>query len=75
MVQGWPPGIKSCSMSPFTVLVLVLAIRTASNCWLLALNVAVACGLLHIVGKVCGCFVPVNKVYVDLHALASHLQA
>jgi len=38
-------------MSPSTVLVPVLAIRMASNCWVPALNIAVAHGLLHIVGR------------------------
>ena len=40
MIQG-PLTRKSCSVSPSTVLVLVLAIRMASNCWLQALKVAV----------------------------------
>ena len=35
---------KTCSVSPSTVLVPVLAIRTASNCWRPALNVVVAHG-------------------------------
>ena len=56
MVRG-PLSRKSCSVSPSTVLALVLAIRTASNCWLLALSAAEVQGLLHIVGKVHGCFV------------------
>ena len=38
---SWP---ESCSASPSTVLVPVLAIRTAGNCWLPALNVVVAHG-------------------------------
>ena len=33
--------LKSCSVSPSTVLVPVLTIRTASNCWLSVLNVAI----------------------------------
>ena len=54
----------------------VLAIQMASNCWLPALNVAVAHRLLHIVGKMRGCFVLVKKQqHVDLCALASHVQA
>ena len=48
-------------MSASTVLFPVLVILMASNCWLPALNVAVVHGLLHIVGKVCSCFVVVNK--------------
>ena len=41
----------------------------------LDLNVAVAHGLLHIIGKVHRCFVLVKKQWhMDLHALASHLQ-
>ena len=52
---------KSCSMSASTVLFPVLAILMASNCWLPALNVAVAHRLLHIMGKVCSCFVVVKK--------------
>ena len=69
-------GLKKLfHMSPSTVLVLVLAIQTASNCWLPALNIAVVHGLLHIVGKVRGCFILVKKQqHVDLCTLASHLQ-
>ena len=37
---------ESSSVSPSTVLFQVLATQTASNCWLRALNVAVAHGLL-----------------------------
>ena len=40
---------------------LVLLIQAASNCQLLALNVAVVHGLLHIVDKVHGCFVLVKE--------------
>ena len=48
-------GLKKLFMSPSIVLAQLLAIQMASNCWLLALNVAVAHELLHIVRKVC-CF-------------------
>ena len=61
MVQGRPAGIIRWSMSPFAVLVLLLAIRMASNCWPPALNVAHT--LLHVVGKVHGCFILVKKYY------------
>ena len=50
---------KTCSVSPSTVLVPLLAIR---NCWLLALNIAVAHGLLHSMWKLHGCFVLVKKL-------------
>ena len=45
-------GTKSFSVSPSIVSVPVLTIQTASNCWLLALNVAVGHGLLHTMRKV-----------------------
>ena len=53
------PKILLC-VSIYCVLVPVLAIRTASNCWLLALNVGVLHGSLHIVGKLHGCFILVK---------------
>ena len=49
-------GPKSCSVSPSTVLDLVLAIQMVSICW-----VAVTHGLLQIVGKVRGCFILVKE--------------
>ena len=74
--NAWYGPRKSCSVSSYNVLVSVLAIWIATNCWLLTLNVAVAHGLLHIVGKVCGCFVLVKQktVACGLHTLANVAQ-
>ena len=67
-VPDWPQKVVPCL---HIVLVPVLAIRMASNCWLPALNIAVAHGLLHIVGKVRGCFVLMKKqCHMDLRTLA-----
>ena len=52
---------QKSSVSPSTVLVLVLAIQTTSNCYIPVLNIAVVHGLVHIVRKVCGCFVLLKK--------------
>ena len=51
--------------------------QVVCNCWLPALNVALAHGLLHIVGKVHGCFVLVKEAVSrgsDMHNLMPDAQ-
>ena len=66
----WPKKVVLC----LHLLVPVLAIRTTSNCWLPAMNVAVGHRLLYIVQGAWS-FRPCEKqLHVDLHLLAWHLQ-
>ena len=47
----------------------------ANNSWLPALNTVVVDGLLHIVGKVCGCFNSCTSICVRLLRTCKHSQA
>ena len=68
----WPEKVALCLVYCIGP---VLSIWMASNSWLPTLNTVVVDGLLHIVGKVCGCFNSCTSICVRLLHTCKHSQA